>query len=99
MLTDELEIAMNQSNFVIARSGYSTIMDLAALGKKAFLIPTPGQFEQMYLAERINEKKIAPFCRQEDFSIDKLAQITNYTGFKKSTSNIDLELFKLFDGK
>lgn len=99
MLTDELEKAINQSNFVITRSGYSTIMDLAALGKKAFLIPTPGQFEQIYLAERMNEKKIAPFCRQEDFSINKLEQITNYTGFKNSTSSIDLELFKLFDGK
>lgn len=99
MLTDELEEAINQSNFVIARSGYSTIMDLAVLEKKAFLIPTPGQFEQQYLAERMNEKKIAPFCGQEDFSIDKLEQITNYTGFKKGTTSIDLELFKLFDGK
>ena len=99
MLTDQLEKAINQSNFVIARSGYSTIMDLAALGKKAFFIPTPGQFEQIYLAERIKEKKIAPFCKQDDFSIDKLEQITKYTGFKNSTSKIELELFKLFDGK
>jgi UDP:flavonoid glycosyltransferase YjiC (YdhE family) len=99
MLTGELEEAINQSNVVIARSGYSTIMDLAVLEKKAFLIPTPGQFEQQYLAERMNEKKITPFCRQEDFSIDKLEQTIHYTGFKKGTTSIDLELFKLFDGK
>ena len=37
---------------VISRSGYSTIMDLAALNclHKAELIPTPGQTEQQYLA-------------------------------------------------
>ncbi|HLP03794.1 MAG TPA: hypothetical protein VK152_00050 [Paludibacter sp.] len=38
---------------IIARSGYSTIMDLESLGclHKAELIPTPGQTEQEYLAE------------------------------------------------
>ncbi len=38
---------------IICRSGYSTIMDLAALGRRAELIPTPGQAEQEYLAERL----------------------------------------------
>ncbi len=99
MLTEELEKVMNQSNVVICRSGYSTIMDLAVLGKKAFFIPTPGQFEQEYLAKRLNENKIAPFCRQKDFSTDKLHQIKNYIGFKNSKTTVALELFKLFDGK
>lgn len=40
------------SQFVICRSGYSTLMDLAVLGKAALLIPTPGQTEQEYLADR-----------------------------------------------
>ncbi len=37
---------------IIARAGYSTIMDMEALGliQKAELIPTPGQPEQEYLA-------------------------------------------------
>ncbi|MBK9290709.1 MAG: glycosyltransferase [Bacteroidetes bacterium] len=35
---------------IICRSGYSTIMDLGALGRTAHLIPTPGQTEQKYLA-------------------------------------------------
>ena len=40
------------ANTIIARSGYSTIMDLDALKvlSKATLIPTPGQPEQEYLA-------------------------------------------------
>ena len=46
--------AMKQSTTIIARSGYSTIMDLAVLGllHKAELYPTPGQSEQEYLASR-----------------------------------------------
>lgn len=39
-----------RSKLVICRSGYSTLMDLIVLGKKAILIPTPGQSEQEYLA-------------------------------------------------
>lgn len=41
---------------IIARSGYSTIMDLEALGllDRALLIPTPGQPEQEYLAKLTN---------------------------------------------
>ena len=46
--------AMKQSTTIVARSGYSTIMDLAVLGllDKAELHPTPGQSEQEYLASR-----------------------------------------------
>jgi len=49
--SDELEMAIAKAHFVICRSGYSTIMDLVCMGKKAVLIPTPGQTEQLYLAK------------------------------------------------
>jgi len=42
------------SRYIICRSGYSTIMDLYYLGKKALLVPTPGQPEQLYLARLHN---------------------------------------------
>jgi hypothetical protein len=29
--------------------------------KKAFFIPTPGQYEQLYLAKKLEEEGIAPF--------------------------------------
>jgi UDP-N-acetylglucosamine:LPS N-acetylglucosamine transferase len=54
-LSDEALLQkMQQSNKIIARSGYSTIMDLAYLNllDKAELHPTPGQSEQEYLAEK-----------------------------------------------
>lgn len=49
---EELAGVLHGARHIIARSGYSTIMDLEALGvlEKAELIPTPGQSEQEYLA-------------------------------------------------
>ncbi|MEM1323420.1 MAG: glycosyltransferase [Bacteroidota bacterium] len=51
LTSSSLNDAMLESRLVVSRSGYSTLMDLAALGKSALLIPTPGQTEQEYLAE------------------------------------------------
>ncbi len=47
---DEREEVLNRAKFIISRSGYSTIMDLYILKKRAFFIPTPQQTEQEYLA-------------------------------------------------
>lgn len=54
----ELSQALLEAEHIIARSGYSTIMDLDALGilHKAELIPTPGQSEQEYLAEWLQQR-------------------------------------------
>ncbi|MGH1339062.1 MAG: glycosyltransferase [Aureispira sp.] len=50
-----LQRVFGQSGLIIARSGYSTLLDLAALQiPKALLIPTPGQTEQEYLAKRLS---------------------------------------------
>lgn len=44
---------------IIARSGYSSIMDFECLGvmKKVEFVPTPGQTEQEYLAQHTEEQK------------------------------------------
>ncbi len=47
----EQEDVMNRAKLIIARSGYSTLMEVVALGKKALFVPTPGQTEQVYLAK------------------------------------------------
>ncbi len=49
---EELAATLAAARLVICRSGYSTLLDLRALGKPALLIPTPGQTEQEYLAGR-----------------------------------------------
>ncbi len=51
--TMELNALLNSSGVVISKSGYTTLMELSVLNKKAILIPTKGQFEQEYLARYI----------------------------------------------
>lgn len=68
----ELEAALRSADLVIARSGYSTIMDMIALGRNAAFVPTPQQPEQIYLARMLYESGIA-FCQdQENFTVETL---------------------------
>ncbi|WP_114491434.1 glycosyltransferase [Candidatus Ulvibacter alkanivorans] len=100
MLSEELEQAINASDLVVSRSGYTTIMDLAVLEKKAFFIPTPGQYEQNYLAKRLDDHGLVPMCKQKEFSIDKLESVRDYKGLHDFKSQRDYEaLFSFFKGK
>ena len=45
----ELESAMKSARLIVSRTGYTTLMDLATIGRTALLVPTPGQAEQEYL--------------------------------------------------
>lgn len=64
-----LQEKIEASKFVLSRSGYTTIMDLSVLNKKAFLIPTPGQTEQEYLAENLEKLKMAVVQNQKSFDL------------------------------
>jgi uncharacterized protein (TIGR00661 family) len=81
LLGDKLEKVINESELIIARSGYSTVMDLALLQKKAFFIPTSGQLEQIYIAKHLEKQHIAPYVNQNNFKIELLDLINNYSGF------------------
>lgn len=61
--TKELLLHIKNCKQIIARSGYSTIMDLHVLNRTAELIPTPGQSEQEYLSEFHNTKKTVPIIQ------------------------------------
>ncbi|MCC4227361.1 glycosyltransferase [Zunongwangia profunda] len=92
-----LQQAMNSCKYVIARSGYTTIMDLYKIEAKAFFIPTPGQFEQEYLAERLEKLGIAPHCKQENFSLEKLENLEDFSGFSNFSFEYPFrDLFTLF---
>ena len=67
LTTKELNEVMNVSAHIICRSGYTSIMDLIQLGKAATLIPTPGQYEQEYLAKRLDGKYNFSICLQKEF--------------------------------
>lgn len=82
LTTAELNDVIEQSEIIIARPGYSTIMDLAQLCKKAIFIPTPGQTEQIYLAEQLKKNRVAYYMNQEDFDLETaLRESVNYSGF------------------
>ncbi|HET9744894.1 MAG TPA: glycosyltransferase [Chitinophagaceae bacterium] len=72
MAAEDLNREMMKAEFIIGRSGYSTIMDIAAIGKKSILVPTPGQTEQVYLADHLMKKSLAYCVRQNDFSLKVL---------------------------
>ena len=101
MKSEALEDTINKSEIVISRPGYTTIMDLTVLEKKAFFIPTPGQYEQEYLAKRLKNLGMVPSCKQKKFTLEKLDQIAVYKGLKTLShqSQNFSELFSLFERK
>lgn len=98
MTSTELETAFNQSEIVLCRSGYTTVMDLAKLQKKAFFIPTPGQFEQEYLAKRLKRNGFIPYAIQDDFKIENLLEVALYGGLPHLKKEVDWkQLLVLFE--
>ena len=66
LASEDLSTALLNTDFVICRSGYSTIMDLHALEiENIIFVPTPGQTEQEYLAQYHEEKSAKSFGRKK----------------------------------
>lgn len=82
LTTEDLNETIEQSEIIISRSGYSTVMDLAKLGKKAIFIPTPGQTEQIHLADELMKRGIAFSMKQEEFDLEiALKEAEKFSGF------------------
>ena len=60
---------VSKSKNIICRGGYSSLMDLVCLNRNAYLVPTPGQTEQEYLADYLTKKGLFNSCRQRDFQL------------------------------
>jgi len=87
LTSEELQKEILSSEIILCRPGYSSVMDLAVLGKKAIFVPTPGQTEQEYLANYFSEKKIAYSVSQNTFDLQTaLKESENYSGFTKNYS-------------
>lgn len=81
--TSVIREIMAQSALVVARAGYSTIMDLAHTGGKAVFIPTPGQPEQEYLAKWLEQKGIAGYLKQDALDLGAILETSLlYKGFE-----------------
>ena len=84
----ELNQAILQSGMVICRSGYTSVMDLIQLQKKAVLVATPGQTEQEYLAQYLQQQAVFPSLSQQAFSLHNAAaasQNFSYTHLDMNT--------------
>jgi uncharacterized protein (TIGR00661 family) len=88
-----LNQAMQEADIVVSRSGYTTVMDLAVLGKKALLIPTPGQTEQLYLARHFADLNVISTQSQTEFDLAKGIEKTLQTiGYQYDIKKLKLPI-------
>lgn len=78
LATEALTQAFADSEFVVSRSGYTTVMELLLLKKQSVLIPTPGQTEQEYLAGHLLRQQWCYSCEQEDDLVVHLRKATRF---------------------
>jgi uncharacterized protein (TIGR00661 family) len=88
---EEMTSLMNRARFIITRSGYTTIMELAELGKKnALFIPTPHQTEQEYLSKYYEEKKWFHSVKQSKIDLlNDVEECKYYKGLPKMPKTSD----------
>lgn len=90
----QLNEIINSATYVICRAGYSSIMDLVKLGKKAILVPTPGQSEQLYLANHLRGHPAFLCVKQTHFNLSKhLQQLGSKPSFDNLVSDLKPQFF------
>jgi len=89
----ELNKLICNAYVVISRSGYTTVMDLLKLQKKAILIPTPGQPEQEYLGRYLSRLQLAVMANQETLNLRE--ELTKTDSLKKP-KELPMEGYKDF---
>lgn len=80
--TKDLQMLLQQSGVVICRSGYTSLMELMDMGIKTVLVPTPGQTEQEYLAQRLAEKGYALYMEQDKFDLHTAIEKAHTTTYR-----------------
>jgi hypothetical protein len=75
---NDLQLLFAQSEYVISRSGYTTVMEILALQKKSILIPTPGQTEQEYLARHLMQQHWCYSFEQHEDAAQHLQQAQSF---------------------
>jgi len=90
--SSKLSMTIAQAGLVISRSGYSSIMDLVSLRKKAVLIPTPGQPEQEYLASYLHAKRMFYSIEQDQFDLGNILE--QVADFPFSIPELDMNQYK-----
>jgi len=95
---EEMAVFMNRARFIISRSGYTTVMEIAELGKKQCLfIPTPGQTEQEYLSVYYRHK--GWFYSKSQYALrlaEDTARARRFSGFPPVSNTAD-NVRRLYD--
>ncbi|MCH2043717.1 MAG: glycosyl transferase family 28 [Saprospiraceae bacterium] len=83
---------ITESHIILSRSGYSSLMDYISIGNvKSILVPTPGQTEQVYLAQRFEAQEYCVYQEQKDFDLElALAKVQKISGFPNLLFKEDL---------
>jgi hypothetical protein len=92
----KVEEVIGQSEIMVSRAGYSSIMDYIVTGCKAILIATPGQTEQEYLAKYHYES--GNFYRVEQAKLDLKNDLKLGFTFSPQFSNDETLLDKAIMG-
>ncbi len=71
LATDATERLLRNAGAIVCRGGYTSIMELVSLGRKAVLVPTAGQSEQEYLCERLARKQRFVVQKQSEFNLNQ----------------------------
>ena len=80
----------SRSQFIICRSGFTSLLDILKIKGNALIVPTPGQPEQAYLAQRMLELKLTHSISQRGFKRAELKPFDQCTiDDKWSVSNLD----------
>jgi uncharacterized protein (TIGR00661 family) len=82
----ETENLIFQTPVIIARAGYTSIMDFIKLKKSAILIPTPGQSEQEYLAQYLEKSGLFQTYKQNEINLSKAIKV--FLNFKPKFVNL-----------
>jgi hypothetical protein len=89
--TEEKITLLNRARFIICRSGYTTMMELAEVQKRhGLFVPTPGQTEQEYLSAYY--RKNGWFLSQSQYHIDLaggVAAAQPFSGFPAMPSTTE----------
>ena len=88
---EEMTMLMNRAKCIITRSGYTTMMEIAELGKtKGLFLPTPGQTEQEYLSKYYAEKGWFYSTSQYKINLIRdIKEIKNFKGFPSMPKSKD----------
>ena len=84
---NDLNTLIQGSDVIYCRPGYTSVMDIVTLAKKAVFIPTPGQTEQTYLARYLQKRHLFYFVEQDSIS-DSIFDLKAFPSFLENKNEL-----------